>query len=420
MATITRLPCEIIAGIFRKLDNIQSLLPSILTCRHFYLSYKESPSLALDILHHQIGPALLPYSIAVLEASCMARTRSSIQQLLDTLHNEPAVLTRRLHDIHLSGLIEMGGTHDLVKNFADAFASDAWSLVLSHSLVQGQGQSDGLVLSPTEEFRFYRAFYRVELFLRLFRDDSIQVSSIFEDEQVDMFLSRHPPWVNEQLGCVHDYIEKRFSQASRDVLAHDIEFGELSIDYITNGPENPWKQRWISQGFGFIHKLEQATSYDEQQILLSSTSVSGQVELHEALTKSCESDDGNYEILENYSQEEIKALEPRQDNEDEDDGPFIAWKPNHDHLPREAWVLMTDNAVLRRCAYVLWDAARIRRYNMLQIFDKLSQRPFASESEFNAEAFEAMFRSFAQRSKIWQKGGRGYWNGSEDDSDRSQ
>ncbi|KAI0555380.1 hypothetical protein F4679DRAFT_166559 [Xylaria curta] len=420
MTAITRLPCEIIAGIFRQLDHIQSLLPSILTCRHFYLSYKESPSLALDILHHQISPALLPYCIAVLEASRTTRKRSSIQQRLDTLYDEPAVLTRRLHDIPLSGLIEMEVTHDLVKNFADAFALDAWSLLLSHRPVQGQGQSDGLVLSPTEQFRFYRALYRVELFLKLFRGDPTQVSSLFEDEQVDMFLSRHPPWVNEQLGCVHDYIEKRFSQASRDVLAHDIEFGELNIDYITNGPENQWKQRWISQGLRFIQKLEQATSHDEQQTLLSSASVSGQVELHDALTKSCGSDDGNHEILENYSEEEIKVLELWQDNEDEDDGPFIAWKSNHDHLPREAWVLMTDNAALRRGAYVLWDADRIQRYNMFQIFDKLLHRPFTSEPEFDTEAYEAMFHSFAQRSKIWQKGGRGYWNGSENDSDRSQ
>ncbi|KAI1733360.1 hypothetical protein F4680DRAFT_464956 [Xylaria scruposa] len=419
MATIMKLPCEIITGIFRQLDHIRSLLPSILACRHFYLSYKESPSLALDILHHQISPALLPYSIAVLEASRMTRNRSSIRQLLATLYNEPAVLTRRLHDIPLSSLIQMEVMHDLIKNFADAFASDAWSLLLSHTPVQGQGQSDGFVLSPTEQFSFYRASYRVELFLRLFRGDSTQALSVFEDEQVDMFLSRHPHWVNEQLGYVHDYMEKRFSQASRNVLAHDIEFGELSIDYITNGPENHWKQRWISQGLRFIQKLEQATSYDEQRTLLSSTSVSGQVKFHEALTKSCESDDGNHEILENYSEEGVKALEPQQDNEDED-GPFIAWKSNHDHLPREAWVLMTDNAVLRRYAYVLWDAAGIQRYNMLQIFDKLSQRPFASASEFDTEAHKAMFRSFEQQSKIWQKGGRGYWNGSENDSDRSQ
>ncbi|KAI1423574.1 hypothetical protein F5Y12DRAFT_798269 [Xylaria sp. FL1777] len=240
MPTITRLPCEVVACIFQKFDHIHCLLPSILTCRHFYSSYKESPSLALDILHCQIGQALLPYSIALFEASRMTRTRSSIQKLLDTLYNEPAVLPQRLLDIPLSGLIEMGDTHDLVKNFVDAFASDAWSLVLSHIPDHGHGQADSLVLSPTGRFRFYLAFYRVELFMRLFRDDSTQVLGTFEDEQVDMFLSRPPPWVNEQLGCVHDYIEKGFSRASasRHVLAHNIEFGELSIDYITNGPEN--------------------------------------------------------------------------------------------------------------------------------------------------------------------------------------
>ncbi|KAJ3577903.1 hypothetical protein NPX13_g2663 [Xylaria arbuscula] len=344
----------------------------------------------------------------------MSRTSPSIQQLLDTLYNQPDILTRRLHDIPLTGLIEMEVTHHLVKDFADAFASDAWSLLLSHSPFQGQGRSDSFVLSPMEQFRFYRAFYRVELFLRLFRGDSTQLWSFLEDEQVGIFLSRHPPWVNEQLGCVHDYIEKRFSQASHDVLAHDIEFGELNIDYITNGPDNQWKQGWISQGLRFTLKLEQATSHDERAALLSSTLVSGHVKLHEALTKSCESDDENYEILENYSKEEIKTLEPRHDSEEEDGWPFLAWKLGHDHLPREGWVLMTDNAVLRRCAYVLWDTDRIQRYNMVPTLNKLS---FLYEPELGTEAYEAMFRSFALRSKIWQKGGRGYW---EDDSDPSQ
>ncbi|KAI1315803.1 hypothetical protein F5Y16DRAFT_197477 [Xylariaceae sp. FL0255] len=146
-----------------------------------------------------------------------------------------------------------------------------------------------------------------------------------------MFFSRHPPWVNEQLGCVHDYIEKRFSEASRDVLAHDIEFREFSIDYLSNGPDNGWKQSWISQGLGFIHNLGRATSHEDQHAILKSAFSVGRLELHEALIKSCE--DGSDIALSDYTEEELKALEPRRDEEDVDEGPFMAWKPTHDCMP---------------------------------------------------------------------------------------
>jgi hypothetical protein len=214
MPLITSLPCEVIAGVLRNLDNVSYLLPSILTCRHFYSSFKENPGLELDILRRQVTPALLPYSIAVMEASQLPRPRTaaSIQSLLDTLYNEPALLVSRARKMPLDTVLKMGRTHDIIESLAVGFASDAWTLL-------GQkepGLSGSLVLSSTEFFRFCRAFYRVELYFSLFRGDQDQMNGDFEDGQTQWFFSKHPPWVNEQLACVHDFLEKKVSEGESD------------------------------------------------------------------------------------------------------------------------------------------------------------------------------------------------------------
>ncbi|TGJ78685.1 hypothetical protein E0Z10_g10076 [Xylaria hypoxylon] len=238
-----------------------------------------------------------------------------------------------------------------------------------------------------------------------------QMDGALEDQQVQLFMSRHPPWVNEQLGCVHDYLENRFSKATRDVLYHDIEFGELSIDYISNGPLNFWKQLWISQGIKFISRVENAKSHDDQQALLKFAFGIGNVPLHDALTKSYDAHIYDDHRLEDYNDEEKRALNPRQDEEDMDEGPFTIWQSCHNRLPRPDWVLCHDHARLRDRAYVLWDSERIREYKMLQFFEDLRESPNESEDDLVLfEAFQKMQHSFKERSKIWLDGGRGYWD----------
>ncbi|KAI0521392.1 hypothetical protein F5B22DRAFT_571704 [Xylaria bambusicola] len=98
--------------------------------------------------------------------------------------------------------------------------------------------------------------------------------------------------------------------------------------------------------------------------------------------------------------------------------PFAAWKLGYNHMPPQALVLHPHTTILRRCAYVFWDLARIQRYQLLPIFDKLSESPMQLEWVWDRAEQEAMSHSWEERSKIYQKGGRGYWNG--DDSNRSE
>ncbi|KAI1349840.1 hypothetical protein F5Y01DRAFT_326840 [Xylaria sp. FL0043] len=364
MAPITKLPCELIVGVFRELDN-ESLLSSILTCRHFYLSYKEYPSLPYQNLRRQVGSALLPYAAAVAGAPYLASDHSSVDRLLNDLYNEPDNLASLLKHFPLTGLIEVGRTHDLVKDFADAFAQGAWNY-LSPSC------QEDVVLSSTEKFRFYRGFYRVELFFRLFRSDSSQLSDELYEQRVDSFFSRHPPWINEQLGCVHDYLEKRFSGVVGDALRHDIAMGNLSMNALNLLTNRPFNESGISQGMDFIHKLESASSHEERLAMLKPVFTACKAELRESLIRSCISYTPVNVNFEHYSEADLDKLVPREDDEDTDEGPFTAWEFMHYDLPSESWVLLEDFTFIRECAYVFWDEARIEEHQLLRDFEEFS------------------------------------------------
>jgi hypothetical protein len=215
MSAITELPCEVIAAILRNLDNVQSLGPALLACRHFYTSFKQYHGIEAAILRRQVTPALLPYSVALLEASASSwphsDPRSSIPGLLDTLSNDPAQLSARVPSMPVSSLGIMARMHELIRSVATSFATEAWARLSSGKDGDGDG---GLVLSPAENFRFCRAFYRLELFYRLARGGGDQAGGDFAEGIDSWFFSRQSLWENEQIGCAHEFLEARFCQGT--------------------------------------------------------------------------------------------------------------------------------------------------------------------------------------------------------------
>ncbi|KAI1632894.1 hypothetical protein F4809DRAFT_56899 [Biscogniauxia mediterranea] len=399
MAPILRLPLELVASILCELDDIRFLPAAILTCRHFYLSFREHANIKNEVLQNQVGHQLLPYAVATLEAHRMPYPR---QSLLSILHHEPepAAMAASLRLMPLPSLLEIGQMHDIVQNLATDFSTDAWNL-----LDEGDQTCRGeLALSPAETLRLQRAFYIVELCLAFFKSED-RLTGNPQEIRLTRYLSKHSPWENEQLGCIHDYLEKRISQASVDVLSHDIEFGELSIDYLTLGNDNYFKQLWISQGLGFIHELITESSYENKRSLLKSAFGEGGVSLCNAL---CMLPDGtDPRLLDEYTEEEINASFPRVWGKFDDEGPRIAWHYTHEGLPQGAWVMFDDNAGLRERAYVFWDSARLQRYNLLESFNDV---PGDSSHMYTFENLDEMEESFNERSEIWQKGGQGYWS----------
>ncbi|KAI5457678.1 hypothetical protein BGZ63DRAFT_427714 [Mariannaea sp. PMI_226] len=404
MPSITTLPCEVVASIFRKFDNIRWLTPSLLSCRHLHSSFKESSGVQAEIIRRQIPSPLLPYSIALAEAHRLPRPLaiSSVHQLLDTLYHDPENLVARLQNIHLPLALKMGCTHDAIHDFVIDFAEDALGLLFP----ENQAALDQFTLSPTEYLRFCRAFYRTELFFVLFGTDPPSTESgAFSGSENELLFSRHSPWENEQIACVYDFLEKRFSQASHDVLAHDVEFGELSIDYLTLGVDNQLRQLWISQGVYFVHRIVHEPSCQAKKDLLKSAFMAGRSRLPEALIELGEIDDDD------SSGDGFEALESSSD--DTDKGPSTTWLHAHTNSPRFEWVMFSDAAGLRERAYVFWDLDRVERSKILDRFQSIPTQPSHTYSD---EDMERMEKSFDERSALWRKGGSGFW--SEGDTSR--
>jgi hypothetical protein len=140
---------------------------------------------------------------------------------LDRLHDEPARLAANdnLTSIPIQTFLEMARLHDVIGIFAMDFATDAWTLLGEHDC-RDRGQDDPasstteqLTLSHAEHFRFCRAFYEVELYLRLARgDETTCIDGLFKESRNEWFFMKYPPWRNEQLSCAPDFLEKRLRE----------------------------------------------------------------------------------------------------------------------------------------------------------------------------------------------------------------
>lgn len=107
--------------------------------------------------------------------------------------------------------------------------------------------------------------------------------------------------------------------------------------------------------------------------------------------------------LAEYSHEQLAKLTSALDDGDTDTGPFKAWYAAYSDQPCDCWAMLLDNGGRRERAYVLWDWERVESRGLLRAFED------APEPEHWSGDEDAMLRSFEERSKIWQIGGKGFW-----------
>lgn len=107
----------------------------------------------------------------------------------------------------------------IICHFTDDFGS---SMLAVHPLSKGT-ISRYSPLSATEIRRIHRAFYRFELYYRIFAGSQWAAAEWlgFTAPTVS-FLSLYPPWEVEELHCVHDFLYRRFSVAYMEVAHHDV------------------------------------------------------------------------------------------------------------------------------------------------------------------------------------------------------
>jgi hypothetical protein len=155
MALATKLPYKAVKPM--KLACRWFLAPLAPACRHFS---NEGHGMGPSNISRQITPnTLLPYAVALADASQLPRplASSSVIALLDDLYCRPARLAARAPQLPTGLVRRMSQTHSAILASATDFAALALERI---SFVDG-AVSTTLPLSPSELFRFCRAFYRV-------------------------------------------------------------------------------------------------------------------------------------------------------------------------------------------------------------------------------------------------------------------
>ncbi|ETS87759.1 hypothetical protein PFICI_01587 [Pestalotiopsis fici W106-1] len=392
MARITDLPIEVMACVLSELDDIRFLSATLLTRKHFYNSAAENSKVARNILTRQITSNLLPYSIAVFESSRppQTHTNASIEELINLLCHEPEQLVARMRTMHLRDLVHLGHVHDIMHTMSTDFMRQAWSLL---------GQ-DHLILSPVESFRVKRAFYRFELLCNLCHRHPSTIESEIEKRYypTEQLLRKHSPWENEQLGCIYNFIEEKFSFATFQVLREDFGFGAILFSSIRDRINEYCRRRWECKGLLFTHALINETSNDAKKMKLKSTILSPEIRIYYHL-RQAHGDGASNKLLYEYSPEERRTFASRFDDHDTDIGPYEAWYNAHMHQSNIMWVLAVSKIGRRLRSYVFWDLKRINQNNLLKEFES------APKSRYVEDGFKEWRHSLGERSTIWEKRG---------------
>ncbi|MCJ1434095.1 hypothetical protein MMC27_003461 [Xylographa pallens] len=396
-------PVELTQLILCALPDAVTLRALILSHSSFYRAFVAGRSLiTLQVLLNQIPPNLLPDAVAVLK-SCRLKpwSRELVQGFLVYYH-EGRFST--LPAWTISDAIPVSALYDDIAFFMADFSTVA----LAAHPITGIPDVSPLPLTSHEKSRISQAFYRFELYCNLFRERRWKDDRFRPEEQRDMFFDKYSPWENEQLACVHDYLYRRMVAVYNEFAAHDIEWGEESVTYGVDdwhAPENSWKQGILSLGLNYLRRLVTAETYEECYQLLAPNRHGDHYFLNEGLVASNRLDEGDVELC-NYTSEDEQRWIHSPFLDDPDPGPAKAWRWAHEHLPLDCFVHLDDHRKLRERGYVMWDLERLEQWDLFR-------EPWERVPEANVDfvqEYEAMIRSFGERSKIWRRGGRGWWS----------
>lgn len=220
------LASELKQDIFMQLPDVSSLLSVILTCSSFHCTFLNAESLLLNtILERKTHPSAAFDALAAFQASELGSTnqtwsKKAVREIMSAYDGDRIASWSR--SWRLSDAIKFERMNNTVKYFTDQYVSTT----LAMKLVGTNPDALHMPASFSEIGRIQRTFYRFELFCNLFRKRkpmpsrrasrqlfSINPVELFdEEEQYWIFFDRFPAWENEQLGCIHDFLEGRFGE----------------------------------------------------------------------------------------------------------------------------------------------------------------------------------------------------------------
>ncbi|TRX94156.1 hypothetical protein FHL15_004924 [Xylaria flabelliformis] len=276
----------------------------MLAHRCFSDAFASCPGIAETIIRQQIHPQLQPLAIAHIEASHKTytrRDRDEVKRLYLDVFENPTRFTDRIDTSNLTNplptrdLIQMGRVYDVIAdNIGAGLVDCAVGLIID--------SRPGKIFSQSESewLRFFRAFYRLELFFKLWWTYAVMEAESVQPHEIG--LSNDDPLV-------------------RDSMRHR------------------WIDIWISQGLEFWLLVRQADSHETRLALLASAIKRKYVFFEEMYLETFPAS-RLFEPWITFQQNAVEVDIPNTDYDDSDSGPSCMWITCHQpYTPR---VLMVD------------------------------------------------------------------------------
>ncbi|KAL3458210.1 hypothetical protein BJX64DRAFT_267015 [Aspergillus heterothallicus] len=395
---LEQLSTEIIQAILSELSDIESLESAALTGPCLYAAVKGAEfQIVKTVLLRQLGADILHDALSTEVA--MQRTTWQESEAADFLSSYFCRNEQPFDSIlnyTLSQALRLARLHALI----DVFTRDLTAPILARNKPLpdriSELQSPARPLSQTERDRFFRTFYRFQIYCSLFGDPE---ECLYQDgpERNEVYFAHFSAWENEQLACIHDYLLRVMTPAFRHVAETDPDW--ISYFILSNTGEDSIVQQYhLSRGLKHIHRFLAADTSEKRHGILSDKQ---NRKAHMAFFS-----DILREIHEFEQSEPLKDLTPDEEKElvheplypDPDTGPEVVWRWAHKDQPCSRFVFSILQAPLRQWAYVMWDHQRLEEWGVFERpWEFVDAETCFDQWEARKEEEQLVFRERAKR-----------------------
>ncbi|KAJ5714845.1 zinc finger domain protein [Penicillium malachiteum] len=201
-----------------------------------------------------------------------------------------------------------------------------------------------------------RSFYTFEVYCSLFGQSETPLPL---DDELETFFKRFAPWENEQLACVHDFLVDELEPAFKEVAAHDVKFGDLSIPWAEN--DNSWLQGYVCLAWAQISRTSdhcfqsRRTAPSARRTPFTRQQWSG---LIECLLDSNELYPEETNELDEQAMVKLRHLPSQYNSFDPNPGPAEIWFQAQEGDDSGQYVAAPPHRTSRKIGYVMMDASR--------------------------------------------------------------
>ncbi|KAM3436012.1 hypothetical protein NHJ13734_005289 [Beauveria thailandica] len=410
-ATLTQTPLHVLGLVLRSLDSLRSLGSAVLAHPCLHAAFAEDPArITRDILDAQMSPSTARLAYAAHAARRVDRTSAAaVRRFADdwlaplddraaaaAAGSETGPLGIWPWGLSLADVVSMSRAHGVVEDLTARLVGAALPACERDGyLPVGDGARRERGRPTTAETaRIHRVLYGYEIYCGLlFRhEDDCKPDLSWRTElnfQLSAALySENVVKANNQLACIHDFLENIVLSAFKQVAMYDVTWGAHEVDYLSTGSANEHVQAHLSLGLDYIYKLAQANTP-----LPPSASPDARLQRFRLLRR----------LLLTHRYSATSALPPR--------AAYMLASELNAHSRAH---LAKTGAAHRRHACHLWDepagpltaADAAKRERAVQ---RWAAEGAAREADVEEREWPAMKRSWAKRKDMYHQGYRGFY-----------